>query len=132
MDSITVLSLTNGTRSLNTNQLISTTSLSILSTSITRGNTTSNPTDSIKTIIPEQYQAILLSFAYGIISLLAMLGNASIIYIVLRNRRMHSVTNYFICNLSLSDCLVACFAIPFQVHYNSFLISRDSLSFPVI
>ncbi|CAF1000904.1 unnamed protein product [Adineta steineri] len=70
--------------------------------------------DSTKTIIPEQYIIILLSFAYGIISLLAVIGNSSIIYIVIRNRRMHSVTNYFICNLALSDCLVACFAVPFQ------------------
>ncbi|CAF4939072.1 unnamed protein product, partial [Rotaria socialis] len=31
-------------------------------------------------------------------------------YLVIRNRRMHSVTNYFICNLALADCLVACFA----------------------
>jgi leucokinin receptor len=68
-----------------------------------------------KASIPENYQIILLSFAYGIISLLALVGNSSIIYIVIRNRRMHSVTNYFICNLALADCLVACFAIPFQV-----------------
>ena len=67
------------------------------------------------TLIPEKYQVILLSFAYGIISLLAVGGNSCIIYIVIRNRRMHSVTNYFICNLALSDCLVACFAVPFQV-----------------
>ena len=68
-----------------------------------------------KTLIPENYQIILLSSAYGIISLLALIGNSSIIYIVIRNRRMHSVTNYFICNLALADCLVAFFAIPFQV-----------------
>ena len=71
--------------------------------------------DLAKTLIPEKYQIILLSFAYGIISLLAVVGNSCIIYIVLRNRRMHSVTNYFICNLALADCLVACFAVPFQV-----------------
>ncbi|CAF3062394.1 unnamed protein product [Rotaria socialis] len=35
-------------------------------------------------------------------------------HLVIRNRRMHSVTNYFICNLALADCLVACFAVPFQ------------------
>ncbi|CAF4490576.1 unnamed protein product, partial [Rotaria magnacalcarata] len=65
--------------------------------------------------MPEQYQIILLSFAYGIITLFSISGNSSIIYIVIRNRRMHSVTNYFICNLALADCFVACFAVPFQV-----------------
>lgn len=77
--------------------------------------------------IPENYQIILLSFAYGIISLLAVVGNASIIYIVIRNRHMHSVTNYFICNLALADCLVACFAIPFQVNYFSNWLNRKDI-----
>ncbi|CAF1659604.1 unnamed protein product [Adineta ricciae] len=85
-----------------------------LSISMAMSNETSLNNDSTKTIIPEQYQVILLSFAYGIISLLAVVGNSSIIYIVIRNRHMHSVTNYFICNLALADCLVACFAVPFQ------------------
>ncbi|CAF3285528.1 unnamed protein product [Rotaria socialis] len=77
-------------------------------------NGTGSAAELTKSLIPEKYQVVLLSFAYGIISLLAVVGNSSIIYIVLRNRRMHSVTNYFICNLALADCLVACFAIPFQ------------------
>lgn len=78
-------------------------------------NGSTSAADLTKSLIPAKYQVILLSFAYGIISLLAVVGNSCIIYIVLRNRRMHSVTNYFICNLALADCLVACFAIPFQV-----------------
>lgn len=94
---------------------------SILSTSqsTTTASKLSNGTDSVaeltKTLIPAKYQVILLSFAYGIISFLAVVGNSCIIYIIIRNRRMHSVTNYFICNLALADCLVACFATPFQV-----------------
>lgn len=85
----------------------------------TTTNSLLNRTESVaeltKNLIPTTFQIILLSFAYGIISLLALIGNTSIIYIVIHNRRMHSVTNYFICNLALADCLVACFAIPFQV-----------------
>lgn len=92
-------------------------------------NRTTNQIDSIKTIIPENYQIILLSFAYGIISLLSVLGNSSIIYIVIHNRRMHSVTNYFICNLALADCLVACFAVPFQVRRSESIHSRISSGF---
>ncbi|CAF1137839.1 unnamed protein product [Rotaria sordida] len=86
----------------------------VSSTSISQSNVTLSAADLTKTLIPEQYQIILLSFAYGIITFLALIGNSSIIYIVICNRRMHSVTNYFICNLALSDCLVACFAVPFQ------------------
>ena len=80
-------------------------------------NRTNSIAELTKSLIPDKYQIILLSFAYGIISLLALIGNASIIYIVIHTRRMHSVTNYFICNLALADCLVACFAIPFQVKF---------------
>jgi hypothetical protein len=87
----------------------------LTSTLVSISNGTNSVADLTKTLIPEKYQIILLSFAYGIISLLSVLGNSSIIYIVIRNRRMHSVTNYFICNLALADCLVACFAVPFQV-----------------
>lgn len=91
------------------------------STSIPILNGTNSVADLTKTLIPEKYQIILLSFAYGIISLLSVIGNSSIIYIVITNRRMHSVTNYFICNLALADCLVACFAVPFQVRNSLYI-----------
>ena len=101
---------------LNKKLITTTTTTTLLSSLLTStANGTGSAADLTKTLIPEKYQIILLSFAYGIISLLAVLGNSCIIYIVLRNRRMHSVTNYFICNLALADCLVACFATPFQV-----------------
>jgi len=98
----------------NTSSVLHTTKF-ISSTLIPTSNRTNSIADLTKTLIPEKYQIILLTFAYGIISLLSVVGNSSIIYIVIRNRRMHSVTNYFICNLALADCLVACFAVPFQV-----------------
>jgi len=109
MDSMRDLLSDNTSSVLNTTKQLSSTSISI-------SNITNSVADLTKTIIPEKYQVILLSFAYGIISLLSLIGNSSIIYIVIRNRRMHSVTNYFICNLALADCLVACFAVPFQVN----------------
>jgi hypothetical protein len=98
----------------NSSSILHTTKL-LTSTSIPISNGTKNIVDLTTTLIPEKYQIILLSFAYGIISLLSLIGNSSIIHIVIRNRRMHSITNYFICNLALADCLVACFAVPFQV-----------------
>ncbi|CAF2329083.1 unnamed protein product [Rotaria sp. Silwood2] len=116
MDSITFSLLTSTINPLHSSKLSTTTSL-LLSPSpsaTTTLNGTGSAAELTKTLIPEKYQIILLSFAYGIISLLAVVGNSCIIYIVLRNRRMHSVTNYFICNLALADCLVACFAVPFQ------------------
>ncbi|CAM4756247.1 unnamed protein product [Rotaria magnacalcarata] len=90
------------------------TNKTVVSTSTSVSNGTRNAAHLTKTLMPEQYQIILLSFAYGIITLFSISGNSSIIYIVIRNRRMHSVTNYFTCNLALADCFVACFAVPFQ------------------
>jgi len=114
MDSMKFSLLTSSINPLNTDKLFTTTT--ILTTTATV-NGTGSAAELTKALIPEKYQVILLSFAYGIISLLAVVGNSCIIYIVLRNRRMHSITNYFICNLALADCLVACFAVPFQVCY---------------
>ncbi len=114
----------------NSSSILHTTKL-LSSTSIPISNRTNNIVDLTTTLIPEKYQIILLSFAYGIISLLSVIGNSSIIHIVIRNRRMHSVTNYFICNLALADCLVACFAVPFQVSdlHISYIIRSMELFF---
>jgi neuropeptide FF receptor 2 len=43
---------------------------------------------------------------YGLIILLALIGNAVVILVVARNKRMHTPTNYFIVNLAVSDILV--------------------------
>ena len=119
MDSITYPLLNTSIYPLYSDKLSSITLISLITTTITtKVNGTGSAAELTKTLLPEKYQIILLSFAYGIISLLAVVGNSCIIYIVLRNRRMRSVTNYFICNLALADCLVACFAIPFQVYYS--------------
>ena len=112
MDSITLSLLTSSINPLHFHSLSTSTPLPISTTTV---NGTGSAAELTKSLIPEKYQVILLSFAYGIISLLSVIGNSSIIHIVIRYRRMHSVTNYFICNLALADCLVACFAVPFQV-----------------
>lgn len=109
MDSMKDLLLNSTNSILGTSKIITSTSILLL-------NGTQSDAELTKTLIPEQYQIILLSFAYGLITLFSIIGNLSIIYIVVYNRRMHSVTNYFICNLALADCLVACFAVPFQVN----------------
>lgn len=56
----------------------------------------------------------LLAFLYGSISLLAVLGNALVILIIVKNRRMHTVTNIFIANLAVADVIIGMFSIPFQ------------------
>ncbi|KAH9507548.1 hypothetical protein Btru_051427 [Bulinus truncatus] len=57
---------------------------------------------------------VLLAFLYGSISLLAVIGNGLVILVIVKNRRMHTVTNIFIANLAVSDVIIGLFSIPFQ------------------
>ena len=58
---------------------------------------------------------IVLSVFYGSISLVAVIGNALVMWVVATSRMLHSVTNYFIANLALADIIIGLFSIPFQV-----------------
>ncbi|EEC20107.1 G-protein coupled receptor, putative [Ixodes scapularis] len=64
----------------------------------------------------------LLSFCYGTISLVAVLGNAFVLWIVATSRRMRTETNYLIANLAISDIIIGLFSIPF--HFQAALLQR--------
>ncbi|XP_053125799.1 neuropeptide FF receptor 1-like [Hemicordylus capensis] len=56
--------------------------------------------------------AALYIVAYLFIFALCMVGNSLVFFVVLKNRRMRTVTNLFILNLALSDLLVGIFCVP--------------------
>uniref|UniRef100_A0A1A9X2X2 G-protein coupled receptors family 1 profile domain-containing protein n=1 Tax=Glossina brevipalpis TaxID=37001 RepID=A0A1A9X2X2_9MUSC len=58
---------------------------------------------------------ILLSIIYGLISILAIIGNCLVIWIVATAKQMHTVTNMYIANLAFADVIIGVFCIPFQV-----------------
>ncbi|XP_036139818.1 prolactin-releasing peptide receptor [Monomorium pharaonis] len=60
---------------------------------------------------------IVFYVIYSIIFVLGILGNVFVIFVVGRNRRMHTVTNLFIANLALSDMLLCFLAVPFTPLY---------------
>ena len=60
---------------------------------------------------------IFLSFLYGLISIISIVGNSLIICTIVRNKRMRNVTNFFICNLALADIVIGFLVSPFQVFY---------------
>ena len=60
----------------------------------------------------------LLSAFYVVIFFAGLLGNFAVITIVLRNHHMRSVTNIFICNLSVADLLVTVFVEPLTLLQN--------------
>lgn len=52
---------------------------------------------------------------YVIIFLLSVVGNTLVIFTLLQNRRMRTITNVFLLNLSISDVLLAVFCMPFTL-----------------
>ncbi|XP_071793168.1 G-protein coupled receptor 83-like [Asterias amurensis] len=50
---------------------------------------------------------------YSLISVMSLLGNSLVCLVVVRNKRMRSVTNFFLTNQALSDMLMTVLNIPF-------------------
>lgn len=61
---------------------------------------------------------VLLFIFYGVISLVAVVGNVVVMWVVATSGMLHSVINYFIANLALADVIIGLFSIPFQVSLN--------------
>ena len=52
---------------------------------------------------------------YVVIFLLSLVGNILVIVTIIQNKKMRTVTNVFLLNLSLSDLLLAVFCMPFTL-----------------
>ena len=57
----------------------------------------------------------VLAAAYLVIIVLSVCGNALVILTVWRNAHMHTVTNYYIVNLAVSDLLVSVLVMPLKL-----------------
>lgn len=52
------------------------------------------------------WEMVVKSVIYGIITILSLFGNVLIIVIVMKNKTMKTVTNYYIVNLAVADLMV--------------------------
>lgn len=52
------------------------------------------------------WEIIVKSLIYGIITIFSLIGNILIIVIVMKNKNMKTVTNYYIVNLAVADLMV--------------------------
>lgn len=52
---------------------------------------------------------------YSLIFILSVVGNLLVIITLIQNKRMRTVTNVFLLNLSVSDLLLAVFCMPFTI-----------------
>lgn len=57
----------------------------------------------------------VLIVIYSLIFVAAVLGNVLVIFTLVHNKRMRTVTNVFLLNLAISDLLLAVFCMPFTL-----------------
>lgn len=79
-------------------------------------NSSLNSNDTIP-VIREPMIQLLFSLVYITIFVLGVFGNVLVCYVVFHNKHMHTVTNFFITNLALSDILLCILAVPFTPTY---------------
>ncbi|XP_078573128.1 G-protein coupled receptor 54-like [Branchiostoma floridae x Branchiostoma japonicum] len=59
-------------------------------------------------------RAIIVPLVYSIICLVGIAGNGLVIYLAWRHREMHTVTNYYIVNLAVTDLAFLICCVPFS------------------
>uniref|UniRef100_A0A1A9WB26 G-protein coupled receptors family 1 profile domain-containing protein n=1 Tax=Glossina brevipalpis TaxID=37001 RepID=A0A1A9WB26_9MUSC len=79
-------------------------------------NFTDDNTNEISFILPV-WRQILWSALFGGMVIVATSGNLIVVWIVLTTKRMRTVTNYFIVNLSIADAMVSCLNVTFNYIY---------------
>lgn len=64
----------------------------------------------------EEYptQRIIIAILYGLLSLTGLLGNFLVILAVILSKKLRTITNVFVVNLSIADCLT-CLMLPFNI-----------------
>ena len=58
---------------------------------------------------------VVIAGAYALVMAVSLFGNLLVCYVVIRHRRLRSVTYTFLVNVALSDLLMTCLNIPFSV-----------------
>ncbi|XP_073817287.1 tachykinin-like receptor at 99D isoform X2 [Musca autumnalis] len=80
-------------------------------------NTSSNDTYIDISFILPWWRQVLWSILYGVMVIVATGGNLIVVWIVITTKRMRTVTNYFIVNLSIADAMVSSLNVTFSYIY---------------
>ena len=91
------------------------------SKAVNTSNNTSGNGSSGSPLLPEQPYEItqevwlrgILIFFYTVIFILGVSGNLLVVFVVVRNKSMQTITNIFITNLAVSDIMMCLLAVPF-------------------
>ena len=89
--------------------------MGLLESSTTAANDTGNDTTMLHNIELMKTPAMKGVFItlYVIIFLIGVSGNSLVVYVVMRNKAMQTITNIFITNLAVSDIMMCMLAVPF-------------------
>ena len=82
---------------------------STVSTTVSGATGSGSSVSGSRPFIPPVWSQLLWTVIFAVMVTVAILGNLSVIYIILANRRMRTVTNVFLLNLSTADALMALF-----------------------
>nr|AAB32223.1 cholecystokinin receptor subtype A, CCK-A receptor=G protein coupled receptor [rabbits, fundic epithelium, Peptide, 427 aa] [Oryctolagus cuniculus]prf//2021259A cholecystokinin A receptor [Oryctolagus cuniculus] len=63
----------------------------------------------------KEWQPAVQILLYSLIFLLSVLGNTLVITVLIRNKRMRTVTNIFLLSLAISDLMLCLFCMPFNL-----------------
>ncbi|XP_042530716.1 cholecystokinin receptor type A [Dipodomys spectabilis] len=63
----------------------------------------------------KEWQPAVQIFLYTLIFVLSVLGNTLVITVLIRNKRMRTVTNIFLLSLAVSDLMLCLFCMPFNL-----------------
>jgi tachykinin-like receptor len=83
----------------------------------TFNSSTNTSTITDRPFIPRWWIQVFWSLLFGIMILAAIVGNVVVIWIVLANRQMRTVTNYFLLNLTIANLAIAIFNAIFNFVY---------------
>ncbi|CAB3239144.1 unnamed protein product [Arctia plantaginis] len=80
-------------------------------------NSSQNYTETYQSFILPWWRQVLWTVLFAGMVVVATVGNLVVIWIVLANKRMRSVTNYFLVNLSVADAMVSTLNVTFNFTY---------------
>ena len=63
------------------------------------------------------YIGIPLTFLYSFILIAGISGNLITCVVILRNKYLHTTTNYYLFSLAISDLLLLTFGLPQEIYY---------------
>jgi hypothetical protein len=58
---------------------------------------------------------IVFRIMYISLAITNLIGNSLLMLVIIKNKKMHKVTNFFVLNLAFADILTSLFSTPFQV-----------------